>query len=164
MDEHAKKQASLFRKESLSRINSPDKVDEYLRTTNVSAYYMLAAAIILMLSLLIWSAFATLPTIISANGIVENGTAICYCPDTSALEPGQSVKFNDGTVGTVTEIAKRPISDAEAALQYDAYDLYMLNIEEWNYKVTVSAPNTPDGYTSMRIITGQVQPISFLFN
>ena len=164
MDEHSKKQASLFRKESLSSISSPDKVDEYLRTTNVSAYYMLAAAIILMLSLVIWSAFATLPTIISENGIVDDGTAICYCSDTSALELGQSVKFNDGTFGTVTEIASRPISDAEAALQYDAYDLYMLDIDDWNYKITMSAPDTPDGYTSLRIITGHTQPISFLFN
>lgn len=164
MDEHAKKQASLFRKESLSSISSPDKVDEYLRTTNVSAYYMLAAAIILMLSLVIWSAFATLPTVINANGIVKDGIAICYCSDPSALEPGLSVSLNDGTVGTVTEIASRPISDAEAALEYDAYDLYMLEIDAWNYKVTISVPDTPNGYVSMRIITGQTQPISFLFN
>lgn len=164
MDEHAKKQASLFRKESISRISSPDKIDEYLRTANVSAYYMLAAAIILMLSLLIWSAFATLPTVIDENGIVKDGTAICYCSDISAVEPGQTVTLNDGSVGTVTAVDAHPISDAEAALQYDAYDLYVLNIKDWNYKVTVSVPDTPDGYTSMRIITGQTQPISFLFN
>ena len=46
----------LFRKESMERISSPEKLDDYLHVTTPAVWLVLAAAILLLAGLFAWSA------------------------------------------------------------------------------------------------------------
>lgn len=48
---------SVFRKESLERVNSPEQLDEYIRVASPSVWLVIGALALLLLGFGIWSAF-----------------------------------------------------------------------------------------------------------
>ena len=53
-------ESSLYRKESMERIQSPEQLNDYLRITNPTIWILLIAVIILLAGMLIWSSYATI--------------------------------------------------------------------------------------------------------
>ena len=49
----------IFRKKSLDRISSPEALDDYLHVTTPAAWMILAAVIMMLAGMLIWSIFGT---------------------------------------------------------------------------------------------------------
>ncbi len=45
---------SIFRKKSVERISSPEKIDDYMKVTSVSMWLVLAVIILLLLAAVIW--------------------------------------------------------------------------------------------------------------
>ena len=45
----------LFRKESIERVSSPEQLSDYLRVTSPTVWVVLAAVILLLASLFVWS-------------------------------------------------------------------------------------------------------------
>lgn len=45
---------SIFRKKSMERVSSPEKLDDYIKITSVSMWLVLAAIILLLLAAVIW--------------------------------------------------------------------------------------------------------------
>jgi len=154
----------LFRQASLNHMTSPEQLNQYIKITNPSIWLILLAVIILLASLLVWSAFGALPTTIAETGYVENGVMTCYVADVSEIKPGMQVKIGDQP-GTVASISDTPYSSREISEHYsDDYTIHMLGIGDWDYAVTVNAPGVKDGLVEATIITGEVHPISFIFN
>ena len=160
------KESSLFRKESLDRISSPDKLDDYLRVTRPGTFFLLAAIIILLAALLIWGAFGTLPTVIQSTAVVKDGELVFYCGTEKAddLSVGQEIKLGSYPSATLDYISEHPLSDVEIRRGLDDYSAYMLELEKWNYELRAYCEDIPDGFIEVKIVTGSEKPISFLFN
>lgn len=165
MDERRKKE-SIFRKESIDRINSPDKLDDYLRVTRPGIYLLLIGVILLLASLLVWANFGTLPSVVETNGIAENGTITCFVSDRDSanIKVGQNVIITGYPDGEITSVSEHPQSEAELMRQFDDYSLYSLGIGEWNYRVELNCGDLADGIYRLKIVTGEDKPITFLFN
>ena len=65
---------SLFRKDSMDRISSPEQLNDYLHVTNPTVWVVLAAVIILLAGMLVWGFFAQIDSFASGTAKVEGGT------------------------------------------------------------------------------------------
>ncbi len=156
--------SSIFRQSSLDRIASPEQLDDYIRIARPGVWLIIAAIVILLAAFLVWGAYGTLPTTIDEVGIVKDGEMICYNADISHIAPSMDVTIGERT-GRVMHVSAEPYSSAEIASRYESdYVVHMLGVEDWNYEIRISAPNVPDGLAEATIITGQVHPITFIFN
>ena len=153
----------IFRQESLDRISSPEQLNDYIRVANPSVWIIIAAVILLLAGFLTWSALGTVETTVRDSFVVKDGVATGYLPDASDVAAGMEVRFSE-TAGTVTAVADQPRSSREIGERYDDYTLHMLGVEDWDYEVTVSVPGMEDGLFEGTIVTGKVQPVTFIFN
>ena len=155
---------TIFRETSMERISSPEQMTDYIRVARPSVWIILAAAVILLVSLLIWGTYGALPDIVTVNGVSEDGMVTCYVENPSNLAAGMTAKV-DGIDGEVVEIAAIPLSEKEVSQIYqEDFTVHMLNIGEWNYAVTICAANVPDGLVQVTIEGNPVRPISFLMD
>lgn len=53
--------SSLFREKSLERVSSPDQMDDYVRVIMPSVWLALLAVAILVVGIIAWSAFGSVP-------------------------------------------------------------------------------------------------------
>lgn len=157
---------SIFRKQSLDKVNSPEQLNDYIKASNPSAWLVIVAAIILLVSVLVWGVMGSLDTTVSVNGIARGETVICYTSDASSISTGNKVSVGE-LEGTVISVSERPLSRAqlEAELDADEYTLYCLELSEWSYIVEISLPGcTEEGFVSASIVTESTKPISFIFD
>ncbi len=99
-------QSDLYRKESIERIQSPEQLNDYLRITNPTVWVILAAVIVLLAGMLIWSSFTYIGS--SADGIaqVEDGLMVVrFNEDELAVnvKAGMTVSVGDSS-STITSV------------------------------------------------------------
>ena len=155
---------SIFRKESLQKISSPEELHDYIRVASPGVWLVIAAAAILLIGLLVWAAFGSLDSYTSASGVAANGSVKCYMADVSKVSVGEKVTVGEAE-GTVRSISATPLSREAAAADCgaDEYTLYRLGLSDWNYVVELDVPDVPEGYFQASIRTEQVHPLSFIF-
>ena len=157
---------TIFRRSSLERVSSPDQLDDYMRVSNPRIWTVLAAVTILLISFLVWGIFGKLPTTVSLKGIVKNQEVVCYVPQDLAEDiiAGDLAMVNKKEY-EVTYIDSIPLSQAEVNSQCQSdYISSMLDLDEWNIKVTIEARGIPDGIVDVVITKDYINPISFLIN
>ena len=54
-------QNNIFRKSSLDRISSPEKLNDYIKVSNPSVWIILGAVAVLLVAVIIWGATYELP-------------------------------------------------------------------------------------------------------
>jgi hypothetical protein len=158
----------LFREQSVQKIASPEKLDDYIRVTNPSVWLMLGAVAVLLACTLVWGVVGAIPTTLTKPFTQIDGALVSYFSpeDAAMLKTGMRVDAG-GTPGTVTGIGETPLSYAEAAGRLTGdYAAHHLGLSEWNVPVTVSCPAAvPQGqFVDVRIVTESVRPIDFLIN
>lgn len=67
----------IFRKKSIDKVSSPEKLDDYIRVTTPSVWIALAAMVILLIGVIVWGCFGEL-TVHNADGTIETVTPITY--------------------------------------------------------------------------------------
>ncbi len=72
MPEQAK--SSFFRQKSLKRISSPKQLTDYLHVTNPGIWIFLAAVVVLLAGIFVWSTVGTLETTAKAVANLFRGT------------------------------------------------------------------------------------------
>jgi len=157
---------SIFRKKSLERVSSPEQLTEYIKVSSPSVWIVLAAVVILLISVLIWSVFGTIPSTVKLNALVQDGVAVCYVDSNTVvkLKAGMPSELA-GTKGTIFEISGTPLSAEDLRkTMADKVTAKSLIKEGWNYPVKVNAPNVPDGLYEMVITIDSVKPVSFILN
>ena len=95
-------QQSLFRKDSLDRISSPEQLTDYLRVTNPTVWIVMGAIILLLVGLLIWGSFAHIDSYASGTAEISGGKMVVYFDDTQLarnVEAGMLVEV--GNVSTL---------------------------------------------------------------
>ncbi len=135
----ANEQPAVFRKKTLDRISSPEDLTDYLKVTNPGVWVVLAAVIVLLCGIFVWSCVGTLETKEKASVIVEDHSAIVVLTDSNVLKEGMPLRVSteEVTIASVySDEYGRLVGKAEIAL--------------------------PDGTYEGTIITDQTHPIDFL--
>ena len=98
----SEQQSSLFRKESLERIQSPEQLTDYIKVTNPGIWIILFAIIILLAGVFVWSTVGKLETLAGGNAVVKDGTAQIVVTDydkgVTNFEAVQNDRFGEGWV------------------------------------------------------------------
>ncbi len=88
----------IFREKSLKRISSPEELGDYLRVTSPTVWIVLAAVILLLAGMLIWSATSSIDSFVTGTAQVEKGDMRILFDDEKLAEnvrPGMSVKVGE---------------------------------------------------------------------
>jgi len=166
-------QSKLFNKTSLERISSPEKMNDYIQVANPSVWLILGAAILLMVSVLIWGIFGSVSTTTTVNGLASDGKIICYINANAgvAVEPGMQVAISGDMKGTATgsvsTVGATPLSYTEASSGIESdYAVYALNISDWNIcaEIATDAELSEGAIYSVSITTQSLRPIELVFN
>ncbi len=72
-----KQKASVFREKSIGQVSGPESLNDYIRVTTPAVWLVLAALLILLAGILIWSVFGTVETH-DQQGSVEEVHPITY--------------------------------------------------------------------------------------
>ncbi|MDD3279710.1 MAG: hypothetical protein PHG16_12655 [Lachnospiraceae bacterium] len=166
--------SSLFRQESLERIESPEQMNAYIKISRPGIWILLAALLVLMGSSVVWAVTGTLPETMEVKGrTLENGQIRCYEPADSAnlnLEGcAVKVRLPDGTVclGKVLEVSTIPYSAEELSASIGS-DWLADNLltSGYSYEICIKsdADLKEDLLASVTITTDEVKPIQFILN
>lgn len=157
---------SIFEKQNSDRVNSPEDLNDYIKTSGVKSWLVVGAAIVLLFSVLVWGIFGNLDTTVTLLGVKNGDTVHCYTPTLDSIKVGNAVTV-DGAVGEVVYISEAPLSKEQltAELNVDEYTLYQLNLSQWNYVIEIRLDgDAQDGFTVASIVTESISPISFIWN
>lgn len=160
---------TIYRKESLQRISSPEQLNEYIRVTTPSVWLILGAIIILLSVFCIWALFGSLQTSVELGAAVHDNRTIFYLSEETAesLHVGDEI-FAEDTKGLITNISKTTFSYTEALerLSQSEYAAYTMGLEKQKlyYEITAEFSKLSDGIQQIKIVTERVRPISFLLN
>ena len=69
--------SNIFRKKSLERVSSPEQLNDYIRVTTPSVWIVLAALVLLLVGMLVWSVFGKVE-VHNADGSTEEIAPITY--------------------------------------------------------------------------------------
>ena len=134
---------SLFRKNSMEHISSPEQLNDYLRVTSPAIWVVLIAVIILLAGLLVWASFANIDSFVSGTAQVENGKMVITFDDekfSDKVEPGMTAQVGD-TASVITSVGN----------------------SENGKKFAVAETGLSDGNYSARVAFRQTQVIKLLF-
>ena len=67
----------IFRKTSIDRVNSPDRVDDCLTVPNASLWLVIAGLLLLLIRMAVWTLFSNSEQRIPAIVRVEDGVGYC---------------------------------------------------------------------------------------
>ena len=87
--------SDLFRKKSLERLSSPEELKDYLHVTNPAIWAVLAAVILLLSSLLLWSSFTAIESSAAGTAVAEKGMLTVTFEDEKKepnIQPGMEVE------------------------------------------------------------------------
>ncbi len=133
---------TIFRKESMDRISSPEVLNDYLRVTSPSVWLVLAAVILLLAGMLIWGAFAAVDSYVDGTAQVADGRMVLPLEGDFAdrVEPGMTVSVG-GSTARVESIGRAEDGSLFA----------------------VASTALADGSYPARVVYRQTQVLSFLF-
>lgn len=133
---------ALFREKNMSKISSPEQMNDYMRVTGVHVWIILASVIFLLFAALLWGALGTIESKLVANGTSVDGLAILEVEleDIDRLAVGQNVEI-DGCSGVVQNISV----STEVCL------------------VVITAEKLPDASGVREVVIERMTPFSLVF-
>lgn len=157
--------SQLFREKSLERVSSPEQLNDYIRVTNPSVWIALAAVVLLLLGICVWSVFGRLDTVLTVGAITEGERTVCYVKesDIGAVSADLNVHLNGETYG-ISEIALQPVQIDES---FPGYLVHLGGISqgEWVYAVVLDGTAGADGgIYEAQIVIESIAPMSFVIN
>lgn len=136
-DERDKK--SIYREKTLERIATPDQLTDYLKVTNPGIWVILAAVIILLAGVFVWSYTGVLETRAEATVIAEAGHARVAVRDAKELHKGDELRVGD-----------------------DSYDILSVAEDEFGRRIGIARVDLPDGTYDGIVVVEKTHPIEFL--
>ena len=134
----------IFREKSLEQISSPEQMNDYLRVTNPVVWLMLAAIILLLAGMLLWSTIASVDSFASGTAQVESGKMVITFDDyqiASNVESGMQV-----TTGEVSATISSVGTTADGRI------------------FALADTSLADGVYPVKVVYKQTQIIRLLFN
>lgn len=165
---------NLFRQESLDRIESPEKLDQYIKVSNPGTWILILALLLVVLGAGIWAFTGSLPETIETQGLsMEDNQVVVYIEPSQTQEElvGKEVHLtlpdNSTVTGTVSSVSEVPVSFEEIAQDVDSqWILEEIVPEGYSYQVDIAADqNIPENYlVSATITVKDVKPIEYVLN
>ncbi|MBQ2954878.1 MAG: hypothetical protein IJE08_00300 [Clostridia bacterium] len=169
-------QNKLFKKSSVERFSSPEKLNDYIQVANPSSWIVLGAALALLLGVLIWGFFGEITDSMSFNGMVREGTLGCFVngAESAALSENMEVTIlpvsGDPNAapfkGTIASVSEHPLSYQEAAEGIEGdYLMDTLGISTWNIVVEIETeePLYEGVIYTVTAVTDTQRPIDMVF-
>lgn len=156
---------TLFRKNAIDRLASPEQLNDYIHVSNPAAWMSLAAFTILLVGICIWGIFGTLDTTVSVVAVRQADGIVCYVKeaDRPAVQQGMPFVLGEET-GSVTAIEKTPLPVGDSLEDYAKY-IGGLADGEWVYVVhTDCTAGTEGEIFPAEIIVEQIHPLSLVTN
>ena len=153
---------SIFRQQSLSRVSSPEELDQYLQVTGPGVWMTLAVIIVLLIGVFSWMIFGKLDTTVPVAVMAQNGQTVCLIP----AEQAETVRGGSVTVGETSYT----ISDAGYSVQLVSSEMDVnLRLAGQLAEGTLVQPMAVDGTLADGIYAGEivvetVNPIKFIIN
>ncbi len=170
---------SIFDFESEDRVESPEKLNEYVRVASPRVWVLALALLLVLISFVVWGITGRIPKSIVLKGVVDKtmGYDIEAMLDASQFT-GQSMMdkrvvytLPNGESGTATVIdaSQAPFSRSEMTTMLGSDFLAASLIHsDYTYVLDVKPDTDLSSHNlevlDVTIITSEVQPISFLFN
>lgn len=172
-DEKVDKQ-SIFRMESLDRVESPEQLDAYIKVSHPKVWLIMAALLVAVISVIVWSVVGSLPQTMTVKGVTVGGNVInCYecvenantnligCKANITLPDGRSIS------GKVEAVSQNPYSQEEIRAEISE-DWLADNVLDGNYSYEVRVIAEEDIPSNMLatviITTAEMKPIQFILN
>ena len=154
---------SIFRKQSLDRVSSPEELDQYLMVTGPGVWITLIAIIVLLIGVLSWMVLGHLDTTVGVAVISEDRQAVCYVPKDKA--------------DVVIKSGKIKISETEYTL-HDAGYSPMVVTADTDVNILLAGglevgavvqplridAQIPDGTYTGKVVVETINPIKFIIN
>ena len=137
-------QQELFRKESVERVSSPEQLSDYLHVTSPAIWVVLAAVVLLLASLFVWSSVTAVESYATGRAEVHSGVLTMTFDDAQRAENvtvGMDVKVGE-LVTPVRSIGR----------------------DECGSPIAVAGADPPDGSYDARVGYKSTQIIAMLFN
>lgn len=154
--------SEIFREKSIKRVNSPEKLDEYLKVTSPSVWLILIGIIIVLAGFIVWGYFGELKTYVNTGCIVMDGNAYCYVKE----EESKKITKEMTLVINEKEYSIEGIEYQGTTIpqEYD-YLRHLIDVDETEYVLPVlSKCNLPNGTYQGRILVETISPLVFVFN
>ena len=132
----------LYRKKSLERISSPEKLDDYLKVSTPSLWLILLAVVSILVGILVWSSVSDIEPRVQAVGEVRNQIVEI------ALTGSDADKVNAGM-----EVQIGKVTSTIDQVEYD----------DLGRTIAICDANLPDGNYKVSIVVEKIKPIQFLF-
>lgn len=139
----AEQKTGIFREKSIERISSPEQLTDYLKVTNPGIWVLLAAIIVLLSGLLVWSFAGRLETVADSIAVIQNGQAMIMVTDGSKyeLEAGMPVRIGE-----------------------DEYLISSVEKDDYGRVIAYAPIDKADGQYDVKVVTESIHPIKFLFD
>ena len=134
----------IFREKSLERLSSPEELNDYLHVTNPTIWVVLAAVILLLSGLLIWSNFTSIESSAVGTAVAEKGVLTIAFEDEKKeqnIKPGM-----EATVG-----------DIQA-------EISSVTTDENGRRIATASANIPDGVYDVKVGYKSTRILQLLFN
>ena len=117
---------SIFRKETLERISSPEQLTDYLRVTNPGIWIVLAAIVILLVGFFVWMSVGIIETTVPVGVSTQNRRAtVAIKSDVNTMSKDMTLRVGgkETTIlSTSTDNYGRTVGEAEVDLPNGMYD------------------------------------------
>jgi hypothetical protein len=126
----------IYREKSLKYISSPEQLNDYLKVTKPAVWTVLAAVVLLLVGLLVWSSFAYIASSVNGVAEVDDGKMVVEFSDarySSNVEEGMSVVVGDKEIPIVS-VGRNDKGNVFAVADTD--------LEDGTYDVTVTYKQT----------------------
>ncbi len=158
--------SSIFNKQAVERLRSPDDLDRYLRATTPGVWMVLFAVFVLTVGLLAWGVFGSVSASVSTTGASINGVVYCMLDGDQVAQVHEGdPAYVDSQQAHVARVSKVPLSVAEAkgVLSSD-YLVEALMPGEWGYLVVLDGASLEgEGIpVTVSITTARIAPISLV--
>ena len=118
----------LLKKENVERVSSPEQLSDYLHVTTPAIWVVLAAVILLLASLFVWSGVTALESFAAGEAEVHSGVLTLRFDDAEKaanVEVGMNVKVGNLTAPVLTvgsDGEGKPIAAANVDLPDGSYE------------------------------------------
>ena len=150
----------IFRKKSVDRISSPERLDEYIRVANPSVWVTLMALIILLIGIVVWGILGRLDTTVPVCVIAEGNEILGYISDgdINSVEEGMEV-LTDTSQLVIEEVSKTPIKIESEYIS----DKLSGEKSSWGYELRLSG-EVNNGIYFGDVCVDSINPISYVIN
>ena len=135
----AEEKKSIYREKTLERIATPDQLTDYLKVTNPGIWVVLAAVIVLLAGVFVWSCTGVLETKAPATVIIKSEVAEIAIKDAKDISEGDELRIagESYTVSSVTE-------------------------DKYGRHIGIARVSLPDGIYDGVVVVEKTHPIQFL--